>query len=216
MSQKIKKYVDGEAGHAFACRQTLVGGAYALLDLHARQAHPDFYATLLWHRLAGGAVLALHRLGEAHPTARFYARCAARTRGDDEAADDDEAAGDGDAAGDGRRGRGGVLLVGLNPGGAEVAVAVAVAGVEGGGGAPPRRLEFVLTPHADAVDGDGPLAAARARRVLLNGEGPLHVGGDGALPRLRPRRAAGLLVRLPPRAVGFFVWPELHPECGDG
>ncbi|EOD42098.1 hypothetical protein EMIHUDRAFT_194815 [Emiliania huxleyi CCMP1516] len=38
-------------GHAFGCRQAILGGHYALLDLRRRQPAPDFYSLLLWRRL---------------------------------------------------------------------------------------------------------------------------------------------------------------------
>ena len=49
-------------GHDFACRQTLIGGHYALLDLQRRQPKPDFFATLLHRRLFGPHTLRASKL----------------------------------------------------------------------------------------------------------------------------------------------------------
>ena len=63
-----------QAGVAMQCRQTLVGGAYELLDKHTFQPNPDYWVALLWHRLMGK-----HVLGVTQPTAapllRLYAHC---------------------------------------------------------------------------------------------------------------------------------------------
>ena len=40
----------GRFSHDFVCRQSLVGGHYALVDLARRQLSPDFWATLLFRR----------------------------------------------------------------------------------------------------------------------------------------------------------------------
>ncbi|TYH52090.1 hypothetical protein ES332_D09G004200v1 [Gossypium tomentosum] len=44
--------------HKVFCRQTLIGGHYALLDTTTFIPNPDYYGALLWHRLMGRIVLA--------------------------------------------------------------------------------------------------------------------------------------------------------------
>lgn len=48
--------------HSFGCRQSLVGGRYALLDLSRRQPAADFYSTLLWRMLMSPKALRITRL----------------------------------------------------------------------------------------------------------------------------------------------------------
>lgn len=63
-----------QAGVATQCRQTLVGGAYELLDKHTFQPNPDYYVALLWHRLMGRRVLGITQPTEA-ALVRVYAHC---------------------------------------------------------------------------------------------------------------------------------------------
>ncbi|XP_010491400.1 PREDICTED: heparanase-like protein 1 [Camelina sativa] len=55
------------------CRQTLVGGFYGLLEKNTFVPNPDYYSALLWHRLMGKGVLAVHTDGP--PQLRVYAHC---------------------------------------------------------------------------------------------------------------------------------------------
>lgn len=55
----------GRHSHDVACRQTLVGGRYALVDLRRRDLAPDFWSTLLWRRLVSPKVLRSARLSKA-------------------------------------------------------------------------------------------------------------------------------------------------------
>ncbi|KAJ8752719.1 hypothetical protein K2173_007029 [Erythroxylum novogranatense] len=55
------------------CRQTLIGGNYGLLDTATFVPNPDYYSALLWHRLIGKGVLAIHT--DASPFLRSYAHC---------------------------------------------------------------------------------------------------------------------------------------------
>ncbi|CAK9148006.1 unnamed protein product [Ilex paraguariensis] len=55
------------------CRQTLIGGNYALLNKTTFVPNPDYYSSLLWHRLMGKGVLAVD--SNASPYLRFYAHC---------------------------------------------------------------------------------------------------------------------------------------------
>ena len=62
--------------HAMGCRQALVGGRYALVDLTAgrRGLAPDFYLLLLWRQLMSPKVLRVRA------SARARARPKARVR----------------------------------------------------------------------------------------------------------------------------------------
>jgi len=68
------------------CRQTLCGADYGLIDDATLEPTPDFWASLLWTRLMGRAVLRVVPLG-APPTVRAYAHAdlyvhdGVRTRG---------------------------------------------------------------------------------------------------------------------------------------
>ncbi|PPR99141.1 hypothetical protein GOBAR_AA21532 [Gossypium barbadense] len=60
--------------HKVFCRQTLVGGNFALLNATTSIPNPDYYGALLWHRLMGSTVLAVTQ--ESNPNLRVYAHCA--------------------------------------------------------------------------------------------------------------------------------------------
>ncbi|KAJ4713133.1 Heparanase-like protein [Melia azedarach] len=55
------------------CRQTLIGGNYALLNTTTFVPNPDYYSALLWHRLMGKGVLSIAT--DASPFLRSYAHC---------------------------------------------------------------------------------------------------------------------------------------------
>ncbi|KAL9231500.1 hypothetical protein vseg_006724 [Gypsophila vaccaria] len=55
------------------CRQILIGGHYGLLNTTTFLPNPDYYSTLLWHRLMGKKVLATKVA--ANPKIRAYAQC---------------------------------------------------------------------------------------------------------------------------------------------
>ncbi|KAB2011389.1 hypothetical protein ES319_D09G016200v1 [Gossypium barbadense] len=61
------------------CRQTLIGGNYALLNTTTSIPNPDYYDALLWHRLMGSTVLAVTQ--ESNPNLRVYAHCAKKKPG---------------------------------------------------------------------------------------------------------------------------------------
>ncbi|TYI63212.1 hypothetical protein E1A91_D09G004000v1 [Gossypium mustelinum] len=65
--------------HKVFCRQTLIGGNYALLDTTTFIPNPDYYGALLWHRLMGSIVLAVTQ--ESNPNLRIYAHCAKKKPG---------------------------------------------------------------------------------------------------------------------------------------
>ncbi|CAI9111963.1 OLC1v1012319C1 [Oldenlandia corymbosa var. corymbosa] len=54
------------------CRQTLIGGNYALLDTSTFIPNPDYYSALLWHQIMGKGVLSIH---SSEPYLRSYAHC---------------------------------------------------------------------------------------------------------------------------------------------
>ncbi|KAG4128326.1 hypothetical protein ERO13_D09G014500v2, partial [Gossypium hirsutum] len=61
------------------CRQTLIGGNYALLNTTTSIPNPDYYGALLWHRLMGSTVRAVTQ--ESNPNLRVYAHCAKKKPG---------------------------------------------------------------------------------------------------------------------------------------
>ena len=67
--------------HAMGCRQALVGGRYALVDLTAgrRGLAPDFYLLLLWRQLMSPKVLRVRASASAR--VRATATATARARG---------------------------------------------------------------------------------------------------------------------------------------
>ncbi|TYJ16953.1 hypothetical protein E1A91_A09G017000v1, partial [Gossypium mustelinum] len=65
--------------HKVFCRQTLIGGNYALLNTTTSIPNPDYYGALLWHRLMGSTVLAVTQ--ESNPNLRIYAHCAKKKPG---------------------------------------------------------------------------------------------------------------------------------------
>ncbi|TYH00955.1 hypothetical protein ES288_A09G018600v1 [Gossypium darwinii] len=65
--------------HKVFCRQTLIGGNYALLNTTTSIPNPDYYGALLWHRLMGSTVLFVTQ--ESNPNFRVYAHCAKKKPG---------------------------------------------------------------------------------------------------------------------------------------
>ncbi|KAH9774121.1 hypothetical protein KPL71_013536 [Citrus sinensis] len=59
--------------HKVFCRQALIGGNYALLNTTTFIPNPDYYGSLLWHRLMGKNVLATTQ--NASPYLRVYSHC---------------------------------------------------------------------------------------------------------------------------------------------
>ncbi|KAL1151102.1 hypothetical protein V6Z11_A09G018800 [Gossypium hirsutum] len=65
--------------HKVFCRQTLIGGNYALLNTTTSIPNPDYYGALLWHWLMGITVLAVTQVS--NPNLRVYAHCAKKKPG---------------------------------------------------------------------------------------------------------------------------------------
>ncbi|GLU14662.1 hypothetical protein SLE2022_312210 [Rubroshorea leprosula] len=65
--------------HRVFCRQTFIGGNYALLNTTIFTPNPDYYGALLWHRLMGKGVLSATHQGS--PFLRVYAHCAKQKPG---------------------------------------------------------------------------------------------------------------------------------------
>ncbi|XP_059442253.1 heparanase-like protein 1 [Corylus avellana] len=55
------------------CRQSLIGGSYGLLNTTTFVPRPDYYSSLLWHRLMGKGVLAVDAYASSY--LRSYAHC---------------------------------------------------------------------------------------------------------------------------------------------
>jgi hypothetical protein len=64
-------------GESVVVRQTLVGSNYGLLDENTLEPRPDYYASLLFKRLMGRAVLDVRRADGGDPFVRVYAHCTA-------------------------------------------------------------------------------------------------------------------------------------------
>ncbi|GAA0141695.1 hypothetical protein LIER_02779 [Lithospermum erythrorhizon] len=65
--------------HKVFCRQTLIGGNYALLNTTTFIPNPDYYGALLWHRLMGKNVL--QTTHNASPYLRTYGHCSKKYPG---------------------------------------------------------------------------------------------------------------------------------------
>jgi heparanase 1 len=61
-------------GQRVVVRQTLAGSNYGLIDDERVAPNPDYWASLLWKRLMGRVVLAVHPAGD-DPAVRAYAHC---------------------------------------------------------------------------------------------------------------------------------------------
>ena len=188
-------------GHGFACRQTIVGGRYALLDLATRQPAPDFWNTLLWRVLMSPKALRAVRFTRAHDGPmhlRSYVHCARAGS---------------KVGGHLVNAHGGVavLLLNLAPATTHhvtVDNLPAAAAAAGEAEAPElRRLDFLLTATANGTSVDD----LSSRTIHLNHAArPLSARPDGSLPLddLRGEAASGTLVSVPPLSYGFYVFPE--------
>lgn len=186
-------------GHAFACRQSLVGGRYALLDLRSGQPSPDFYSTWLWRTLMSPKALRVVRWStrlrnasvparapnasagprrappppppapDATPLLRAYAHCA---RSSTPLLNE----------------RGGVSVLMLNLGEDAASITVELPGADEEGGL--ARIDYVLT--ADTLG---------SRSVRLNAK-RLRALPNGSLPLLQGTRARGRRLSLPPLSFG--------------
>jgi heparanase 1 len=67
-------------GQSVVVRQTLVGSNYGLLDERTLEPRPDYFASVLFKRLMGRAVLGVDRRPGGDPFVRVYAHCT-RDRG---------------------------------------------------------------------------------------------------------------------------------------
>lgn len=194
-------------GHAFGCRQAILGGHYALLDLRRRQPAPDFYSLLLWRRLMSPKSLRVVKLKRVLRAASGLAAAPLLniSSAEPDGAEEEESGGNhragitapllrayahcarsspGHAAhaasGDDSptlNAWGGVAVLLLNLA-PSITHGVGLAGLARTD-APPPRLDFLLTPTR---------AGLRAPRVALNGV-ELRAAADGTLPPLPPRRA---------------------------
>ncbi|KAL1325120.1 hypothetical protein AAHE18_13G138800 [Arachis hypogaea] len=65
--------------HKVYCRQSLIGGDYALLNTTSFIPNPDYYGALLWHRLMGTNVLSISH--DSSPYLRTYTHCSKKGSG---------------------------------------------------------------------------------------------------------------------------------------
>ncbi|XLS85052.1 hypothetical protein HN51_035218 [Arachis hypogaea] len=65
--------------HKVYCRQSLIGGDYALLNTTSFIPNPDYYGALLWHRLMGTNVLSISH--DSSPYLRTYTHCSKKRSG---------------------------------------------------------------------------------------------------------------------------------------
>ena len=184
-------------GYVATCRQTLVGGDYALVDNAAWRANPDFYVARLWGEVVEGGGAGL----------RGEARGGAGLRGVEAAANTTYLFTNRRPviASDARR-----SLRAQGACGVDGSFVLAVANVAGDAvrvtldfGDPKlegRRDEWVLTAHADDP-----------RAVDLNAE-RLSGGADAPLaPRVVD--APGTVFEAPPWSVAFVSYPNLRPPA---
>ena len=224
----------GRSAHDFACRQTLVGGRYALVDLARRQPNPDFWATLLYRRLFSPKALRAVRLaprgGAAGANAstakaasgnwlRSYAACA-RAGKDSSSSSSSSSTRDGTVS-DGRYGddtlnvNGGAVILLANFASETTSVTTIDLGglreacehrvCEDPDGVQIARIDYLLTSGEVVAGTRSPSLASRT--VKLNGQ-LLRAGADGTIPPLEGEPTVGRVVRLPPLSYGFFVFPE--------
>jgi len=154
--------------------------------------HPDYFTTLLWKKLMGGAVLnSSFELGGSSENGTFVAHawCSASGSGG---------------------GGGGVTLAYVNTAGSSLTVN-SIGGAAGGSYPLTPRREYFLT----GTSATGPLAAETALTgysIYLNGA-LLSVAADGSLPDTlkSPRgrlQAQAKALELPPLSYGFVVFPQ--------
>lgn len=214
----------GKHGHDFACRQALLGGNYALIDLHRRQPNPDFWVLLLWRRIVSPKVLRVVKLF-------------ARSGPHENASSSSNGSGGGWGSFGGRssnssnveavRGRpslamlraygacarsgdlglnvmGGVVVffINLSPTSTHVVnVDLNVSSVDPNGTTTPR-VDFVLTARSLA-----------SREVSLNGH-VLRARRDGSISEVEGVPHAGTVIHVAPLSVTFHVFPDArHAAC---
>jgi len=211
----------GKHGHRFACRQSIVGGRYALLDLKSGQPAPDFYSTLLWRQLMSPKALrATKRRSNAsssvHANTSMQAnqhlpqhiqsgpppspattpstveRSTPLLRSFAHCARSTDPR---------LNQRGGVAVLLINAA-IDVSVTVDVELPAEDLDSTPR-LDYLLT----APDGQ-----PSSRRINLNGR-TLLADPNGSLPVLNGVRAHGRSISMPPLSFGFFVWPEANVKA---
>jgi heparanase 1 len=153
-----------QVGVATQCRQSLVGGAYELLDKHTFQPNPDYYIALLWTRLMGRRVIGVTQPGPdtSTPLVRAYAHCS--SEGDEE--------GGGAPAGS--------IAVAIINADSSATARVDLRGLTQ---LAPRQ-EYRLTAPA-AAGGGSTESQLHSRSVALNGK-TLDMAEDGSLPPLVP------------------------------
>ncbi|KAG1366807.1 Heparanase-like protein 1 [Cocos nucifera] len=173
--------------HKVFCRQTLIGGNYALLNTTTFIPNPDFYSALLWHRLMGPGVL--HTTHNSSPFLRSYAHCSRQSPGVT------------------------VLLINLsNSTSFDVtvssdlnlypnALAQSLVPVTGTG----QREEYHLTPQGGNI---------QSRVMLLNGQ-PLKLTSDGQIPEMKPVIAdTAAPLHVAPHSIVFARLKDLKaPAC---
>ena len=191
----------GKHGHDFACRQTLIGGRYGLVDLHTRQPNPDFWALLLWRRLISPKALRLLRFtpkpaasanNATKPTTSFLRAYAACARSNEM----------------GLNVLGGVVLLLINLS-SESTHHIMVElqhqnSTSTGGTTTTTEVNLTFTPRYDYVLTADSL---RSRSVKLNGV-TLQALPDGSIPSFEGEVHAGRNVKVPPLSASFHVFPE--------
>ncbi|XP_072973385.1 heparanase-like protein 1 [Typha angustifolia] len=173
-------------GHKVFCRQSLIGGNYALLDTVTFIPNPDYYSALLWHRLMGKRVLRTTHDGSVY--LRSYTHCSRDEPGVT------------------------VLLINLSN---STSFDVSVIGdmnlypppqfgqsLEQAQG---QREEYHLTPQGGNL---------RSRVMLLNGE-PLELAYNYQIPEMQPAIVdASTSLRIAPLSMAFVRFKDLNaPAC---
>ena len=226
----------GKHGHDFACRQALVGGHYALLDLARRQPNPDFWATLLWRRIVSPKVLRAVKFAGVRPSSRANATATSSSAAGASAASAPAPAADTEA---GLRPRPSLAMLrayaacarsnelGLNVLGGVVVLLINLSSesthvvtVElehnstrsksepgGGGGGGPVHSADPNGTMTPRYDFVLTASSLSSRTVHLNGEA-LRAHPDGTIPTPEGVAHAGRVLTIAPLSASFHVFPE--------
>ena len=228
----------GQHSHDFACRQALIGGRYALLDLERGEPSPDFYATLLWRRLMSPKALRASKWGMGRPGAPAGAAGMAGTA-DLAAASPPPPANATGASGrklrflrayahcaraaasaEGLNSEGGIVVLAINLSPVTTHhVHVDLPGTPADEANVTARVDFVLTAPAarrqpgEPADGQAAGGAEFPADVDLASRTVLLNGlplamSDGELPAMAGEPSVGQLIELPPLSFGFFAFPS--------
>lgn len=187
------------------CRQSLIGGNYGLLNTTTFIPNPDYYSSLLWHRLMGNGVLGIDFKGSPH--LRAYAHCS--------------------------KGKAGVTLLLINLSNTTKFLVTARNGMnvnlqdektDHGKGSFMNSFKKTVawigrkasdgTVHREEYHLTPKYGYLRSHTMLLNGR-PLALAEDGSIPALNPVLVeTNLPISLAPLSIAFVGFPHFEaPAC---